>query len=378
MPSPITNQLGSPNRPALPVERTWLYRPARAWMYAHHPHLTWFNGRYYAMWSNGRRDEDAPGQRVLLATSADGLAWSVPKPLLDSQPGEFAEAVLTAAGFHQHAGQLVAYAGSYEYDQSALMPDGARRPADAGHLRTRLLALTTTDGKIWSEPRDLGLPVVPNHGPQPTASGRLIISGNISFPYTDDPSGLTGWRMTGLYPPELAGEIVDDSESIWSLKERLGWPVGLSEGSFYQTGDGVLHMLLRSHTERLWVSESRDDGATWSAPEPTDFSDNVSKFHLGRLLDGRFYHVGCPDPEPRWARTPLVLSLSADGRRFDRAYILADTPYSQRRAGYAKGGEYGYPHTLVRDGCLYIIVSRQKEAVEVLRVKLDKIGSEEQ
>jgi hypothetical protein len=34
------------------------------------------------------------------------------------------------------------------------------------------------------------VPVNPNHGPQATASGRLIICGNISFPYTDDPAWL--------------------------------------------------------------------------------------------------------------------------------------------------------------------------------------------
>jgi hypothetical protein len=37
-----------------------------------------------------------------------------------------------------------------------------------------------------------------------------------------------------------------------------------------------------------------------------------------------------------------------------------------------KVGDYGYPHTLVHDGCLHIIVSRRKEAVEVLRVRLDE------
>ena len=40
-----------------------------------------------------------------------------------------------------------------------------------------------------------------------------------------------------------------------------------------------------------------------------------------------------------------------------------------RRKGKSKGGEYGYPHTLIHDGLLYVIVSRQKEGVEVLRVR---------
>ena len=230
--------------------------------------------------------------------------------------------------------------------------------------------MTTTDGARWDGPIDLHLPIVPNHGPQPTASGRLIISGNISFPYTDDPVGLDGWRMAGIYPPEMAAGIVDDSESFWQVQTAAGWPVGLCEGSFFQTDDSVLHMLLRTNTERLWLTQSRDDGVSWSSPGPTDFSDNATKFHFGRLPDGRFVYVGCPDPEPRWRRSPLVLSLSDNGARFDRHLILADSPYEQRAQGIHKGGDYGYPHSLIQGDALYVIVSRRKEAVEVLRLPL--------
>ena len=244
--------------------------------------------------------------------------------------------------------------------------------------------MTTTDGRAWSAPIDMNVPIVPNHGPQPTKSGRLIISGNIAFPYTDDPSGLAGWRMTGIYPDDMAATIFDDSEAFWKVQARMGWPAGLCEGSFYQTDDGVLHMLLRTtgpgYAGKLWVTESRDDGTTWSSPVETVFTDNNTKFHFGRLPDGvgrptagRYYYVGCPDPEPHGARNPLVLSLSEDGARFDRHFILADEEYVQRRAGQAKGGLYGYPHTMIHDGYLYTIVSLRKEAVAVLRVALSAI-----
>lgn len=353
----------------LPVEPAWLYRPETEWTFSHHPHLAHFNGRFYAMWSNGRQDEDAPGQRVLIASSADGRTWTPPAPLLDTQPGRWGELVLTAGGFHQHAGRLVAYVGQYEY-RPEFLENGRRRKDGFGHAGTTLCAMTSADGAVWTARRDLGLPLINNHGPQRIASGRLVICGNISFPHTDDPAGLTGWRMAGLYPPDMAAEIVDDSEAFYRVRSRLQWPMALCEGAFYQTDDGVLHMLLRSETEHLYVSASRDDGASWSAPRETQFTDNATKFHFGRLPDGRFYYVGCPDPAPRYQRSPLVLSLSADGVRFDRHFILGDTPYSQRAGGMHKVGEYGYPHSLVHDGVLYVMVSRRKEAVEVLRVPL--------
>ena len=364
--SPITNGVEwKGDRPvSLPgakrpnVESVLIYQPAVEWTYSHHQSLAFFKGRFHAIWSNGRQDEDAPGQRVLVCSSSDFKTWTTPKPLVDSVTEKGVERVLTAAGFHQHDGTLAAYFGNYGPNKET----------------TRLQAVTTTDGEHWSAAREIGVPINPNHGPQRTASGRLIISGNISFPYTDDPAGLTGWRMTGIYPGAMAATIKDDPSSFWEVAREQRWPAALCEGSFYQTGDGVLHMLLRNtgrqFTRHLFVTESRDNGATWSEPSLTGFSDANSKFHFGRLPDGRFYYVGNP---LAGNRTPLALSLSRDGVHFDRHFILGETHYDRRRAGGAKGGEYGYPHTLLHDGYLYVIVSRQKEAVEVLRVALSEL-----
>jgi hypothetical protein len=38
------------------------------------------------------------------------------------------------------------------------------------------------------------------------------------------------------------------------------------EGSFYQTDDGVAHMMLRTDRQQLAVSESRDGGKTRTLP----------------------------------------------------------------------------------------------------------------
>ena len=341
-----------------PVERVRLYQPVAEWTYSHHPHLAHFQGRFYAIWSNGRVDEDAPGQRVLLCSARDFRRWSAPRVLAAPAVGpDGQERVLTAGGFHQHKGTLVAYFCDY----------GPRKEG------TRLLAVTTTDGEQWAPPRDLGLAVCPNHGPQRTRSGRLILTGHTTFPYTDDPSGLTGWKLSGIYPAQFAGRA-DDPATFRTVAEQQGWPVALCEGSFYQTAEGVLRLLLRStgpgFRYRLWVTESHDDGVTWSSPVETAFSDADAKFHFGRLPDGRFYYVGCPVAGDR---TPLVLSLSHDGVCFDRHFILGEGHYPMQRPGRYKGGEYGYPHTVIHDGFLYVIISRQKEGVEGLRTPLAEL-----
>jgi len=43
--------------------------------YSHHSHLTAYHDTFYAMWSNHPDGEDGPGQRVLYATSRDGVEW---------------------------------------------------------------------------------------------------------------------------------------------------------------------------------------------------------------------------------------------------------------------------------------------------------------
>lgn len=377
MKSPITNGYDPQARyPKLQIERAWVYTPASEWTYSHHQSIAFFRGRFYAIWSNGRASEDDVGQRVLISSSPDFHTWSAPVPLIDSQPGKRSERVLTAGGLHVHGGTLTAYYGEWEYCFDDL-ENGIRIKSHARHQDVGLRAVTSSDGQNWSRPLDLKLPMVPNHGPQRLASGRLLLMGNISFPWSDDPSGLSGWKMSGLYPADMAARVVDDPMGFREVQARMGWRHGLCESSFYQTADGVVQMLLRGlDSGRLWHTQSRDDGESWSAPLPTDFTDNDAKFHFGRLPDGRFYYVGNPDPTPppnRVMRNPLVLSLSNDGVRFDRHFVLANEIYEMKREGLRKGGQYSYPHTLVHDRFLYVIVARKKEAVQALRVPLSAL-----
>jgi hypothetical protein len=108
------------------------------------------------------------------------------------------------------------------------------------------------------------VPVNPNHGPQKTTCGRLIISGNFTFPYTDDYRGLSNWTMSSFYPDSLYKE--DNPATFYGPAEKSGFPP-LCEGSFFQTDDKTIHMLMRVTGKgwkgRLWLTESKD-GVTWS------------------------------------------------------------------------------------------------------------------
>ncbi|MGH2646598.1 MAG: exo-alpha-sialidase [Ginsengibacter sp.] len=345
--------------PHLLIERKMIYQPDTGWMYSHHPSITHFKNKFVAIWSNGIIDEDKPGQRVLFATSTDFFHWTKPRVLANPSiyNGDTLN-VLTAAGFHQFNDTLVAYFGEYTPHRT----------------NTHLWAKISTDGEHWDVAKDMDVPVNPNHGPEKIADGRLIISGNFTFPYTDDYRGLSGWKMSSIYADTLYKE--DNPATFYEPAEKNNLPP-LCEGSFYQTDDGVIHMLLRVTGKgwkgRLWLTESKDNGVHWSFPAETEFTDNDSKFHFGRLSDKRFYYVGIPDTLHHYARTPLVLSISDDGKVFNKNYIIADQPYKLKKEGLYKGGQYGYPHTMVYKDYMYVIISRVKEAIEVLRFKLDQL-----
>lgn len=344
--------------PRLKIERSMIYSPDKEWLYNHHPAIIHFKDRFIAIWSNGLIDEDSPGQRVVYATSTDFVHWSKPEVLASPQKFKDTLTVLTASGLYQYKGTLVAYYGEYTKHRQ----------------NTHLWAKTSTDGIHWSSPIDMHVPLIPNHGPEATKSGRLIISGNFMFPYTDDPKGISGWKLSSFYPDSLYTQ--DNSAAFYAPAAKLGLPP-LCEGSFFETDDHVLHMLLRVTGKgwkgRLWLTESRNKSQSWSRPVETAFSDNDSKFHFGRLPDKRFYYVGIPDTLHHYARNPLVLSLSKNGETFDRNYIIADELYHLKKEGLWKGGQYGYPHTIIYNGYMYVIISRQKEAIETLRFSLDQL-----
>lgn len=354
----------------LPAEQIMLYTPVAGASYCHHASVCHFQGRFYAIWSNGFEGEDECGQRVMLSVSENGVAWSSPRVLVAPAEITDAQGVLTAAGFHVCNDTLMACFGHYAYI------DMENRIATGSNYKDTFMGYVSThDGETWTKPVKTALPIVPNHGPQATSTGRLIISGNIMFPHTDDPMGLTGYTLAGIYG-DAFGHLPprDDPDSIHMVTPAQGWPCRMiCEGSFYETDDQTLHMLLRSCTDRLWVSHSHDNGETWSSPEPTDFANDSSKFHCGRLPDGRYYVVSNAKPGGAELRNPLVLSLSRDGEDFDEEYILRDETYEMQFEGRWKGGIYGYPHTLIHEGMMYIIYSLRKEAVAITRLPLANI-----
>jgi hypothetical protein len=293
-------------------------------------------------------------------------------------------------GIRAYKERLIAYYGHYACTDLGLDRDGTPSSLYVqDDLRSSPVEWVTRDiftdvrvstdmGKTWGTPIRAIEKFVPNLRPFSLRSGRLIIPGNVTWPFTDDPEGIHGWRNAGL--PRLPIWIADDPEGFQKACFFRHDSPSYCEASFYQTDDGVIHMMLRTisrpgeqHKGLLAVSESKDDGATWSEPRMTSYTDCCCRFHFGRLPDGRFFGLSCPNP--RGARTPLVLATSKDGIVFDRHYILGESTIAKPRIpGMAKGGAYGYPTCDIAEGKMYIVFSRAKEDIYFMRLDLSVLS----
>jgi hypothetical protein len=380
--SPITNQGIEAQPIATRHFRVFTGVPGAA--YNHHHQITSLNGVLYASWSNGYASEDHPGQRMMMATSSDGgETWTDARPIRDRIQGKYAEAVVTAMGIRPYQGKLVAYYGVYEYPPERLIagthPTERKEmkpfevpPAGLGTFGERTEIIVSEDaGKTWSKPVGGIDGFVPNLKPKEVKGGRLIMTGNLMFPYTDSPDGISGWVRTGI--AGLAPDYVDAPERFQTEALRLKLPAVYCEAAFYQRDDRVIHMLLRSEDKPgyLGVSESRDNGVSWSRPIPSGFKVERNRFDCGRLPDGRFFVVCAPEA---WRR-PLVIDTSADGITFNHRYILGDAPRATPRIpGGNKGGTYGYPSYHILGDRMYVIYSVSKEDIEVCRFDLSQLN----
>ncbi len=370
--SPITNCWGAAETVVVPAVHYQVYRAQEGGAYSHHAQVTSHVGRLYATWSLGTVNEDDLGQRMVMATSDDlGRSWSPPAVVVAPSPSA---AVVTNGGIRPlpDGSGLAAFFGQYEYNNWHIK-DGQRLPADGSHKNVFTGAAVSRDGgATWSAPKVVMRNIVPNLGPLPIGGHRLILPGCMAYGYTDDTAGLANWTLARL--PRLGEEHVDDSEGWQKGKRARGDELGFCEGSFFQTDDGIIHMMLRTGTNRLAVTESRNDGETWSEPVLTEYSDNVSRLHFGRLADGRYFGLTTPDPVRLWQRTPLVLALSGDGVRFDRHFVLGDEPNSPPRIpGMHKGGRYGYPYFHVMGEWCFAIYSVAKEDIGICRFPLSEL-----
>lgn len=327
----------------LTVDKSIVYTPVenQDWQYSHHPSIVYYKGKYIVIFSNGIYGEDEGNQRVAISMSTDLKTWTPIKVLKDCKSSE----VLTPGGLLiTDQNTLVAYYTRNDFNEANTRPN------------QKLFALTSEDGEKWSESIDLGIGIFPCHRPTILSSGRIILTGNRNIYYTDDKSGVAGWTLA--------------KNSAF----RPGESASLVEGAIIEHSDSTYILFRDAQGVKAFWQESSLDGKAWTTPIKTNFPNDDTKCHLGQFPDGRYYFVGTPNLQNPGNRTPLILSISDDGYSFDKHYVIANDHYAIKfNEGRWKNGQFGYPYSIIKDDYMYVICSRRKETIEVIKFSLKQL-----
>ncbi len=314
--------------------------------------ITKFKDKLYCQWQSSQTDEDAPDTHICYAVSSDGgKNWSEAKTL----PADIAGGYCSSGGWLASEDTLVAYINFWPEDIS---PRGGFT-----------YYVSSTDGESWSAPKQVtmadGTPLdaVFEQDPYILESGRIVNSAHfqaglmINPIYTDDKTGVSGWKKASFTPTDKG----DTSREM--------------ETSIFERSDGTLAMIFRdqdnSFTKR--VSFSKDGGESWSEVFTTTVPDARTKQSAGNLSDGTAFMVGSPVNNK--LRSPLAVLTSKDGRLFDKAFLLRsnDSDPEVVYEGKAKRKGFHYAKSYVCDGKLYVGYATNKEAVEIAVIPEESI-----
>lgn len=334
--------------PMLSRDRAMVFRANdRGAGYNMHGYLTYYRGRFWAMWSSGIEREDRPGQQVRYATSSDGLHWS--------EPGIIAPCSAE---------------GGWRYIARAFWQRDGKLLVLAAHDRVKMAA----DGTIDDLPYKLDLALkyfVWDDAEETWKDGGVVLADTINnFAPRQLPSG--EWMMSRRDGHGRTSMIVGGETSIGDWRSfTVPAPEDghkMTEPHWWLLADGRLAVVFRDQSEsfRLYRAFSEDNGRTWSLPVRTNYPDSRAKFNSTRLRDGRFVLVSNPRVAP--ARAPLCISTSRDGLVFSNMRRLVDGETHAHLPNESKHEGYQYPNLLEQGGFLFVIYSLNQEDIEILRI----------
>lgn len=313
--------------------------------YNHHNQIAKFRGRYFYAWSNGFRNEEDAGQRVLIASSDDARSWSDPSIVLDVPEGSPWAHNCVAMHAEEDFLYVIIMSEETEHDETVT---GMRRikPEDA-----YVDCYRSADGvrfeKAFSYPKEIKWIF---EAPRLTHEGRLLC---VCATKHQGPAILLWPGNSLLDTPELVR--VPEPEGAW-------FPYG--ESTWYQLDSGRIVCFWRDEGAscHLYVNTSDDGGRSWTVPALSDIPDSMSRLYAGRLADGRYYLVNNAIPT-LLDRISLMLLLSRDGVCFDKVYCINDSPVEMRRKGLLKINGHQYPCCLVDGEKLIVAYDANKEDI---------------
>ena len=225
---------------------------------------------------------------------------------------------------------------------------------------SQMFAASSTDGLHWSEPREIKLPWAYSVGKRHMVV--RLLDGSFAMPISWDL-----WAEQGT-PARTEGEM-DIASGVLKSKDGQEWRAfgalhiferkvrpsstgGVCEPALVQLRDGELYMLLRTGTNFLYESRSRDNGLTWSEPQRSALVSHNTPAALWRLREHPEEIVVIFNHSPV-NRYPLSVALSSDGGK---------TWSAPRDVATSEGPQVSYPNIAqAEDGTIVAVWQAQRK-----------------
>lgn len=226
-----------------------------------------------------------------------------------------------------------------------------------------MLTVSRDSGRSWSEPveltedeKSIGRGPVKNKI-LVTKSGKILAPASMEqgpwrcfIDYFDGED----WNIKSIPPPveSIPNEVTGEGDK----------PKGINmiQPSLWEYPDGHIHALMRTNKERIYRSDSTDDGMTWSISRPTDVANNNSGIDCVRADNGNVYLVCNPVAKDWGARSPLTLFVSKDnGDHFERLLDLE-----------TESGEFSYPAIIADGNRLYITYTWNRKRIALAEIEV--------